>query len=83
MRERKVHALKGNGQKLFAGLAYCEDSRASEFTMQPWHPVGREVTCRRCLYYIGFYVPLVKLKEHQAMQRLAGNPCNLHPAYVL
>lgn len=28
------------------------------------------VTCRVCLYWMGLYVPLAKLREHQAAQRM-------------
>lgn len=65
MRTRAIHALHGNGQQLFAGIAYCDNPRATEFTMQPWKPWGRDITCRVCLYRLGLYVPLVKLAEHQ------------------
>lgn len=34
-----------------------------------------DVTCLVCLYQMGYYVPLSKLREHQAMQRRV-NPCN-------
>lgn len=27
------------------------------------------VNCRVCLYHLGLYVPLVKLREHQAMHQ--------------
>jgi hypothetical protein len=30
------------------------------------------VTCRVCLYHLGFYVPLSKLREHQGRQALAA-----------
>jgi hypothetical protein len=29
-----------------------------------------KVTCRRCLWYMGLYVPLTKLAEHQAYRRM-------------
>ena len=31
------------------------------------------VTCLRCLYWLGRYVPLGKLREHQAAQRARLN----------
>jgi hypothetical protein len=37
-----------------------------------WRYVGTAddtPTCRRCLYRLGLYVPLVKLREHQAESR--------------
>lgn len=30
---------------------------------------GDHVTCLRCLYQMGLYVPLVKLREHQAFEQ--------------
>jgi hypothetical protein len=29
-----------------------------------------DVTCRRCQYHLGLYVPLSRLREHQAAQRM-------------
>lgn len=40
------------------------------------------VTCLRCLYLLGWYVPLVKLREHQTVERLASNPCALRSVYT-
>jgi hypothetical protein len=44
--------------------AVCDThpSRATRFTND-----DTEVTCLRCLYHMGLYVPLERLKEHQFM----------------
>lgn len=65
----KVHAQhrKGDGPKLsvFAGQPLCDNPRAVEFTMRPWYDEGRDISCHVCLYHLGLYVPLVKLREHR------------------
>lgn len=43
------------------------------------------VTCRVCLYHMGLYTPLAKLREHQYEQRVSamvlGPPTNSWAAY--
>jgi hypothetical protein len=35
---------------------------------------GEDVTCHICLFRLGLYVPLVKLREHQAWNKFSALP---------
>ena len=61
MRAEKVHATR---EPPYC-FAVCGDDRAKAWAT----PATGDVTCLRCLFYLGLYVPLVKLKEHQAQRR--------------
>ena len=50
---------------LVATVALCDESR--------WHlttPDRYAVTCHRCMYKLGLYMPLGKLREHQTLNRI-------------
>lgn len=54
MRKPAIHAARFVPQHIGVMLATADDTR---------------VTCRRCLYWARRYIPLGKLREHQAWQR--------------
>lgn len=63
-----LQALERRHPKIhFAGPrgAICSQRRAIRET--PHEP---SVTCRVCLYWLGLYVPIAKLREHQAFTRM-------------
>lgn len=57
-------------------VAACDNSSFHGMTADP-----SEVDCRICMYRIGWYVPLVKLREHQYEMRAHAYRANLRRAF--
>ena len=60
----RVHADISSGKR---PLAACGLRSARAWTQDDY-----DITCETCLWWLGLYVPLSKLREHQALQRDAG-----------
>jgi hypothetical protein len=76
VRPYKVHYVASH-------RTYCNTPLQYNASPDRTTPYQGEVTCLICMYHLGLYVPLVKLKEHQFMQRLMTNPAGLFRAYTL
>lgn len=66
MRQLRTHAAVPHSF-LSWSVAACDSS-----SFHPLSDVPEWVDCRRCMYLIGWYVPLTKLREHQLDQRLSA-----------